>query len=131
MEPSEAKVNGDSLGVSQVKISVRLGGETSHDGRDRPLLVDFGEEALFEHGIWIELDRLLSLGLGLGCGGLRVLLPVFSSFFLAGLGSCLLGSLLGSLLELVTRDHLTRRIVEDELDGGLGDLSDVVGHDVG
>lgn len=126
MEPSKAKVNGNSLGVSQVEITIGLGGESSDDGRHSPLLVDVGEEALLEHGIGVELCGFLSLGLWRR--SLGVLLSLLGGLLGASLVGGLLGALLGALLELVPGDHLARRIVKDELDGGLGDLCDWVRH---
>lgn len=128
MIASKAKVDGDSLGMTQMKISVRLGRESSNYRLHRSLLVDVGEEALLEHSIGVELGRFL--GLGLRHSRLRVSLLVLRFLLSRGLGSSLLGSLLSALLQLVARDLLPRHLVKHELDSALGDLSDRVGHDV-
>ena len=128
MIASKAKVNGNSLSVTQMKISVRLGRESSNYRLHRSLLVNVGEEALLEHSIGVELGRFLDLRLRRS--RLRVSLLVLRFLLSRGLGSSLLGSLLSALLQLVARDLLSRHLVKHELDSALGDLSDRVGHDV-
>lgn len=117
MVSGEAKVDGNSLGVANVQISVRLRRETGNDVLFGTLAVDIGEEALLEHGIGVERSLLLlGLGGGLLCGR-------GSSLLLASLLlGRLLGTLLLSLLQLGLGDHLAGHLVELELGDILGQL---------
>ena len=123
MVSGEAKVDGNSLGVANVQISVRLRRETGNDVLFGALVVDIGEEALLEHGIGVE-GRLFLLRLG----G-RLLCGRGSSLLLASLLlSRLLGTFLLSLLQLGLGDHLASHLVELELGDILGQfLSHVCG----
>lgn len=128
MKLGEAKVNGDGLGVSKMEISIGFGGESGDDGLGRALLEHVGEETLLEHLLRINVAQVVGLGRRgrlllrwLGFVGLvGALLGVFG----------LAGSLLLALLQLVPRHHLTRLIVENELDSSLRDLIHWVRHDV-